>query len=71
MNDNNREIRLVMKMMFKLQKDTHFICKVPFLKKFGSRLSLGPKNYRSEICQNVQKVNYQGAQGKSFFQIFK
>ena len=24
-----------------------------------------------EICQNVQKVDYQGAKGKSFFQIFK
>ena len=24
-----------------------------------------------EICQNVQKVDYQGAEGKSFFQIFK
>ena len=23
------------------------------------------------ICQNVQKVDYQGAEGKSFFQIFK
>ena len=24
-----------------------------------------------EICQNVQKVDYQGVEGKSFFQIFK
>ena len=24
-----------------------------------------------EICQNVQKVNYQGAEGKSIFQNFK
>ena len=24
-----------------------------------------------EICQIVQKVDYQGAEGKSFFQIFK
>ena len=24
-----------------------------------------------EICQNVQKLDYQGAEGKSLFQIFK
>ena len=24
-----------------------------------------------KICQNVQKVDYEGAEGKSFFQIFK
>ena len=24
-----------------------------------------------EICENVQKVEWQGAAGKSFFQIFK
>ena len=24
-----------------------------------------------EICQNVQKIDYQGAKGESFFQIFK
>ena len=24
-----------------------------------------------EICQNVQKVDYQRAEGKSFFKIFK
>ena len=25
----------------------------------------------SEICQNVKKVDYQGAEGKSYFYIFK
>ena len=27
------------------------------------------KNYVPEIYQNLQKVDYQGAEGKSFFQI--
>ena len=35
------------------------------------QLSRGLKKYMTEICQNVQKVNYQGAEGKSFFQIVK
>ena len=47
MKDNNVKIRLAMKMTFKLQKDTRFICKIPFLKKIAIQL-----------CQNVQKVDY-------------
>ena len=58
-----------MKMTFKLKKDTHFICKIPFLKKIEIQLSRRLKNYMPEICLNVQKVDYQGAEGKSFFQI--
>ena len=67
MGDNNRKIKLAMKKMFKLQKNTHFICKIPFLKKFWIQLSRRLKNYMPEICQNIQKVDYEGAQGKSFF----
>ena len=73
MNDSNGKIRLLMKMTFKLQKDTHFVCKILFLKK-NCQLSRRLKNYikcMPEICQNVQKVDYQGAEGKSFFKIFK
>ena len=70
MNDNSGKIRSVMKITFKLQKDTHFICKIPFLKNFGIQLSRRLKNYIPEICQNVQKVDYQGAEGKSICQIF-
>ena len=69
MNDNNGQIRLVMKKTFKLQKDTHFICKIPFLKKIEIQLSRRLKNYMPEICLNVQKVDYQGAEDNSFFQI--
>ena len=29
------------------------------------------KNYMPEICQNVEKVDYQGAESKDLFQIFK
>ena len=71
MNDNNGKLRLVMKMTFKLKKDTHFICKIPFLKKIEIQLSRKLKNYKPKICQNVQNVDYQRAEGKSFFQIFK
>ena len=58
-------------MTFKLKKDTHFICKTHFLKKFGIQLSRRLKNYLPKICQNIQNVNYQEAEGKSFFQFFK
>ena len=71
MNGNNGNIRLVIKMWFKLQKDTYLICKIPFLKMFGIQLSHRLKSYMPEICQIVQKVDYQGGEGKSFFQIFK
>ena len=70
MNDNNGKIRLVMKMTFKLQKDTHYICKILFLKQFGIQLSRRMKNYMPEICQNVEKVDYQGVEVKSLFQNF-
>ena len=60
-----------MKMTFKLHKDTHFICKIPFLKKIVIQLSCRLKNYIPEIRQNVQNVDYQKAQGKSSFRIFK
>ena len=36
-----------------------------------SQLSRGLKKYMPEICQNVQKVDYQRAEDKSFFQIVK
>ena len=55
----------------KLSKDTHFICKIPFFKNFGIQLSRKLNNYMLEICQNVQKVDYQGAECKTFFHIFK
>ena len=59
MNENNGQIRLVLKRTFKVQKDTHFICKIPFLKKKnGIQLSRRLKNYMSEICLNVH-VDYQ------------
>ena len=57
MNANNGQIRLVMKKTFKLLKDTHFICKIPFLKKIGIQLYRRLKNYMPEICLNVQKVD--------------
>ena len=71
MKDNNGKVRMVMKMTFKLKKDTHFICKISFLKKFRIELSRRLKNYMPEICQNVQKVVYQEAEVKSLFHIFK
>ena len=71
MNDKKEQIRLVMKKTFKLYKDTQFICKIPFLKKIGIQLSCRLKNYMPEICPNVQKIDHQGAEVKSFFQIFK
>ena len=71
MNDNNGQMTLVMKKTFKLLKDTHFISKIPFLKEIGIQLSCRLKNYMPEVCPNVQKINYQGAEIKSFFQIFK
>ena len=43
----------------------------PFLKKIGIQLSCRLKNYMPENCQNVQKVDYQGAEGKNFLQTFK
>ena len=60
-----------MEMTFKLQKDTHYICKIFFLIKFGIQLSRRMKNDMPEICQNVEKVDYQGAESKNLFQIFK
>ena len=71
MNDNNGKIKIIKKMKLKLQTYTHFICIIHFLKEFGIQLSRRLKNYIPEICQNGQKVDYQGAAGKSFFQIFK
>ena len=50
-----------------MQRDTHFYEKIPFLKEFWVQLSKRLKNYMPDICQNVHKVNYQGAEGKSFF----
>ena len=44
----------------------HFICKIPFLNKFWIQLFCRLKNYTTEIYQNVQKVDYEGAKGKSF-----
>ena len=49
----------------------NFICQITFLKKFCIELSCRLKNYMREICQNVQKVDYQRSEGKIFFQIFK
>ena len=45
--------------------------KNPFSKKTGIQFSCRLKNYMPEICQNVQKVDYKGAEGKNFVQIFK
>ena len=70
-NDNNGKIRLLMKMTFKLYKDINFICKIFYLKKIGIQLSRRLNNYIPEICENVQEVDYQGTECKSFFQIFK
>ena len=49
----------------------NFFCQITFLKKFSIQLSCRLKNYMREICQNVQKVDYQRAEDKSFFQILK
>ena len=38
---------------------------------FGIQLSHRLKSYMPEICPIVQKVDYQGGEGKSFVQIFK
>ena len=59
MNDNNGQIRLVIEKTFKLYKDTHFMCKIPFLKKIGIQLSHRLKNYMPEICLNAQKIDFQ------------
>ena len=71
MNGNNEKIRLVMKMMFKFLKDIHFIYKITLLKEFRIQLSRRLKNYKPGIRQNVEKVDYQGAKARKFFQIFK
>ena len=42
-----------------------------FSKKTEIQLSCRLRNYIPEICQNVQKVDNQGVEGKGFFQIFK
>ena len=70
MNDNDGKIRLVMKITFILYKD-YFICKISFLKKNGIQFYGRLKNYMPENCQNIQKVDYQEAEVKIFFQIFK
>ena len=59
MNDNNGKIRLVMKKTFKLQKDTHITCKIPFLKTIEIQLFRRLENHMPEICLNIQKVDYQ------------
>ena len=59
MNNNNGQIRLVMKKTLRLWEDTHFICKIPFLKKIGIQLSRRLKNNMPEICLNIQIVDYQ------------
>ena len=56
-----------MKKTFKLQKNTYFIYKIPFLKKTGTQHSQRLKKCMPGICQNVQKVDYQGAESKRFF----
>ena len=43
------------------------MCKISFLKKIGIQLSRRLKIYMLEICQNIQKVHYQGAE-QEFFQ---
>ena len=49
-----------------------FFCKISFLKKNGIQLPADWRtSYMPEICLNVQNVDYKGAEGKSFFQIFK
>ena len=42
-----------------------FLCKIPFLKCW-IQLSGRQKNYMPEICQNDQKVDYQGADDKGW-----
>ena len=65
MNDNNGQIRLVMKKTFKLYKDTHFICKILYLKKLGFNFFADWRSmclklsYMPEICVNVQNIDYQ------------
>ena len=49
----------------------NFICQISFLKMFCIQLSCRLKKYMREICQNVQKVDYQRSERKSFFQISK
>ena len=70
MNDN-RKIRLIIKMTFKLYKDTHLFGKFLFSKKIGIQLSRRKRNYRPDIRQNFQNLDQQGAEDKVFFQIFK
>ena len=67
MNDNDGKMRPVMKKTFELQKDAHFTSKIPFLKIFWIQLSRRLKNSMPEICQNIQKVDYQGVEDKGFF----
>ena len=37
-----------------------------FSKEIGIQLSRSLKNYMPEICLNVHKVDYEGAEGRSF-----
>ena len=56
MNDN-RKIRLIIKMTSKLYKDTHLFGKFLFSKKIGIQLSRRKRNYRPDIRQNFQNLD--------------
>ena len=58
-----------MEKTFKLLKYTNFIYKIPFLQKSWIQPSRRLKKYMPEICENFQKVDYHGAESKSFFQM--
>ena len=53
---------------FNLSKDFY---KESFSKTILHSVFYRLKNYLPEICENVEKVDYQGAEGRSFFQIFE
>ena len=56
MNNNNSKTMLGKKELFKVQKDTHFICKTLSLKEFGIQFSRRLKNDMPKICQDFEKV---------------
>ena len=65
MNSNNRKIRLVIKRSLNC-KNTHFM-QNSFSKRILDLTFWQNEECMHDICQNVQIVDYQGAEGKSFF----
>ena len=68
-NDINGKIGLDKKETFKVLKDTNFISKIPFLKKFWIEFSRRLKNYMPENYENFENVDDQRAESRRFLRI--